>query len=302
MSVATKQSSFVKTLRFVHPPLSYPRRRVSSTPRPLGSIADTSEYWITRRSLSSGGAFAPTRWRVMTAEYVARSQHRHCERKTASAPVTTSTPRKEQARTAIPSQTWRSPDVCSGFATAEFNGVPIMTTTQQDKPGGKPRQRNRKDQRGQKPEQENPKPDRHDEDQIAAMTAAADASTNGTVATNGAVAPADAPLMVEVAPVDVSAIGEATPADKCPIGIQSIANVYSEYTRKSLEESNSLVAKLMGVRSLDKAIEVQIEFAKQAYANFVAESQKICELYSELARQSFRPWEGYAAKVTRGGR
>ena len=59
----------------------------------------------------------------------------------------------------------------------------------------------------------------------------------------------------------------------------------------------------MAVRSFDKAIEVQTEFARQAYANFVAESQKICELYSKLAMQIiFRPWEGFAAKVTQTGR
>ncbi len=58
----------------------------------------------------------------------------------------------------------------------------------------------------------------------------------------------------------------------------------------------------MGVRSFDKAIEVQTEFARQAYGNFVAESQKIFGLYSELARQTFRPWQGLMAKVTRGGR
>ena len=34
----------------------------------------------------------------------------------------------------------------------------------------------------------------------------------------------------------------------------------------------------------------------------VAETQKICELYSELARQIFRSWEGFAAKVTQAGR
>jgi hypothetical protein len=173
-----------------------------------------------------------------------------------------------------------------------------MSTTHQDKPGGKPRQRSRKtDQRGQKPEQQqSPKPDQHDEDQIAAMTASTYASANGTVA------PADAPLTGEITPVDVSSIGAAAPADDCPISIQTIANAYGDYTRKSLQESNCLVEKLMGVRSFDKAIEVQSEFAKLAYANFVAESQKIFELYSELARQIFRPWEGFVAKVTRVGR
>ena len=60
----------------------------------------------------------------------------------------------------------------------------------------------------------------------------------------------------------------------------------------------SLVGKLMGVRSFDKAIELQTEYARQTYVNFVAESQKICELYHELARQIWRPWERFAAEVT----
>ncbi len=58
----------------------------------------------------------------------------------------------------------------------------------------------------------------------------------------------------------------------------------------------------MGARSFDKAIEVQTEFAGQTYANFVAESQKIRELYSELAKQIFRSWEGFVPKVTQAGR
>jgi hypothetical protein len=37
--------------------------------------------------------------------------------------LTTSTPRKEQAGNAISSQTWRSPDVWSRFATGELNHV-----------------------------------------------------------------------------------------------------------------------------------------------------------------------------------
>jgi hypothetical protein len=75
-----------------------------------------------------------------------------------------------------------------------------------------------------------------------------------------------------------------------------------DYTRKSLQESRSFAEKLMNVRSFDKAIEVQTEFARQSIANFVAGSQKICELYGKLATQIVRPWEGLAAKVARAGR
>jgi hypothetical protein len=44
------------------------------------------------------------------------------------------------------------------------------------------------------------------------------------------------------------------------------------------------------VRSLDKAIEVQTEYAKAAYETFIAESQKIRGLYSDLAKQTFKPF------------
>jgi len=173
-----------------------------------------------------------------------------------------------------------------------------MSTTHQDKSGGKPRQRGRKaDQRGQKPErQQSPKPGQQDEIQISPMVASTE------VPANRAAVSADVPLIGEVLPPDVPSIGAAAPADNFPISIQTIANAYAHYTMKSFEESRSFVEKLMGVRSFDKAIEVQTEFARQAYANLVADSQKMCELYSELARQIFRPWERFAVKLTRAER
>jgi len=77
------------------------------------------------------------------------------------------------------------------------------------------------------------------------------------------------------------------PANTPSIDFQTIAMAYGDYTRKSFEQTKSFVEKLSGVRSLDHAIEIQTEFAKQAYETFVSESQKIRELYSVLARQGF---------------
>ena len=83
-----------------------------------------------------------------------------------------------------------------------------------------------------------------------------------------------------------------------PSGFQAIATAYSDYTKKSFEDTKSFVEKLSGVRSLDKAIEVQTEFAKTAYETFVAESQKIGALYGDLAKQSYRPFGDFVAKMT----
>ena len=81
-------------------------------------------------------------------------------------------------------------------------------------------------------------------------------------------------------------------------GMQAIASAYGDYTKKSFEDTKSMVEKLSGVKSLDKAIEVQTEFAKSAYETFMAESQKIAGLYSDLAKQTFKPFEGLVAKFT----
>jgi hypothetical protein len=165
-----------------------------------------------------------------------------------------------------------------------------MSTTHQDKQGGKNRQRNKKaDQRGPKPEpQQSPIIDQRDEDQIAALVASEIAPTE---IESTEIEP------TEVESIDAPAIGAVTPASHHPTGIQAVAHAYGDFTRKSLQESMSFVEKLMGVRSIDKAIEVQAEFARASYTNFVAESQKICELYGELAKRMFEPW-GLAARKT----
>ena len=79
-------------------------------------------------------------------------------------------------------------------------------------------------------------------------------------------------------------------------GIQTIATAYGDYTKKSFEDTKSLVEKLSSVKSLDKALEVQTEYAKSAYETLVAESQKIAGLYTDLAKQTFKPYEGLIAK------
>src|SRR2546421_9638337 len=81
-------------------------------------------------------------------------------------------------------------------------------------------------------------------------------------------------------------------------GIQAIATAYGDYAKKSFEDTKSYVEKLSGVKSLDKALEAQTEFARSSYETFVAESQKIAGLYTDLAKQTFKPYEGLVSKFT----
>jgi hypothetical protein len=95
----------------------------------------------------------------------------------------------------------------------------------------------------------------------------------------------------------VSAVVPAVSAEVGTVNYQTIANAYSDYARESLDRTKSFFDKLAGVRSLDKAFELQTEFAKQAYAGFIVESQKIRELHSQLARQRLKHWEGLVARM-----
>jgi hypothetical protein len=103
---------------------------------------------------------------------------------------------------------------------------------------------------------------------------------------------------VAVEPVSVKpASAEPSPAEPTPVSLQTIANAYRDYTRKSLEEFGSFVEQLSGVRSLDKAMTVQSEFVKRAYETSVVESQKICELHNRLAKQTLDPFKGLTGKT-----
>ena len=78
---------------------------------------------------------------------------------------------------------------------------------------------------------------------------------------------------------------------------QAIATEVVDYSKKSFEDGTKVVEKLLGVKSLEKAIEIQTDYAKTAYEGFVAQATKIGELYADLAKETYKPFEAYAAKV-----
>jgi phasin family protein len=78
---------------------------------------------------------------------------------------------------------------------------------------------------------------------------------------------------------------------------QAIAVEIADYSKKSFEESTSALEKLFGVKSIEKAIELQTEYAKTAYEGFVAEATKIGEMYTAMAKETYKPFETMMAKA-----
>ena len=80
-------------------------------------------------------------------------------------------------------------------------------------------------------------------------------------------------------------------------GWQAIATEFADYSKKSFEDGSAALEKLIGAKSLEKAIEVQSDYLKSAYEGFVAQSTKMGELYTDLAKETYKPLEGILAKV-----
>ena len=55
--------------------------------------------------------------------------------------------------------------------------------------------------------------------------------------------------------------------------MQAVASAYGDYTRRSLQESMTFIEKLMGVRSLDKAVEIVSKVISKLRTN----SHKVCK-------------------------
>ena len=79
--------------------------------------------------------------------------------------------------------------------------------------------------------------------------------------------------------------------------LQTIATETAEYSKKAFESNSAFLEKLLGAKSLDSAIQIQSEYWKTSYADFVAQATKMGELYSTLAKEAFKPFETMFAKV-----
>jgi hypothetical protein len=80
-------------------------------------------------------------------------------------------------------------------------------------------------------------------------------------------------------------------------GAQTIATEFADYARRSIEQGAAAFEQLSGARSVERVVEVQANYAKSAYEAFVTQAAKFNELYTDIAKQSFKPLEGYTNKV-----
>jgi hypothetical protein len=84
--------------------------------------------------------------------------------------------------------------------------------------------------------------------------------------------------------------------DAVTIGLASYTAIFqaivaegTDYTKMAMEARLACVEKLLGAKSLETVFQIQSEYAKTAYAAFVAHATKMGELHSDLAKAAFKP-------------
>ena len=80
-------------------------------------------------------------------------------------------------------------------------------------------------------------------------------------------------------------------------GFQQIAAETTDFGKRSFEQSAQMFEQMTQAKSLDKAIEVQNDFAKSAYQNWVSQATKMGEILTDIAKEAYKPLEsaGFAA-------
>src|ERR1700757_801948 len=88
----------------------------------------------------------------------------------------------------------------------------------------------------------------------------------------------------------VHAYGEANQ------GFQAIAAELADYFKNAFEDAPRAFEELVGVKSVEQAIEIQSRYAKKAYDEYIAEMSKLGEMYVSLGRRAYKPFETALAK------
>jgi len=78
--------------------------------------------------------------------------------------------------------------------------------------------------------------------------------------------------------------------------LQTIASAHADFAKKLMQHASEFTSQLTSVKEPAKLMEIQSEYAKNAYETFVAEAKRISELYADLFKQTTKPFEDLMAK------
>ena len=81
-------------------------------------------------------------------------------------------------------------------------------------------------------------------------------------------------------------------------GWQEIASEATDFNKKSFEKGRAYAEKLLSVKKLEDAFQIQNEYAKSAYEDFIAGTKKFGELYGSLTTEALKPLDKFSKTFT----
>jgi hypothetical protein len=79
-------------------------------------------------------------------------------------------------------------------------------------------------------------------------------------------------------------------------GFQALAAEMMEYSKSAFDDAIRTWEQLIGVRSLEQAIQIQSDYAKRVYENHMAEFKKLGEMTVGMVRDASKPVEDASRK------
>jgi hypothetical protein len=79
-------------------------------------------------------------------------------------------------------------------------------------------------------------------------------------------------------------------------GFQTLAAEMMEYSKAAFDDAVRTWEKLIGVRSLEQAIQIQSDYAKRVYENHMAELSKLGKMCMGMTRDVSKPVEDASRK------
>ena len=80
-------------------------------------------------------------------------------------------------------------------------------------------------------------------------------------------------------------------------GFQAIATEAGELQKKSFQDATNYMEQLASARSIETVYEVQTKFARSSYESFLASAMKLSEMYADVARNAYKPYEAPMANA-----
>ena len=79
-------------------------------------------------------------------------------------------------------------------------------------------------------------------------------------------------------------------------GFQTLAAEMMEYSKAAFDDAIRTWEQLIGVRSLEQAMQIQSDYAKRVYENHMAELKKLGEMCVGMVRDTTKPVEDASRK------